>query len=78
MYAQEKPIPPYEIEDTIISTEQLEHLPPEIKSIVDRGIESDRYRVKTSSDYDLGTGFLNLDEIKAILNSLPIEITYAN
>lgn len=75
---KEKPILPYEVEEAIVSAEQLERLPSEMKSIVARGIEPDMYRIKTSNDYDLGTGFLNLNEIKAILNSLPIEITYAN
>ncbi len=75
---REKPIWPYELSNTVISEEQYSRMPPEIKSIIDKGVKPDNYVIKGSDDIDLDTGFLNVDEIKSIFNSLPLDITYAN
>ncbi|MBO3753638.1 MAG: DUF438 domain-containing protein [Candidatus Brockarchaeota archaeon] len=73
-----KPILPYELEAKITS-EQMDRLPPEFRSMVTfNGIEPDVYRVPGIEDIDLNTGFLNVEEIKAVFKSLPLEVTFAN
>lgn len=74
-----KPIYPYEIDEAVVTKEQMEKLPEEIRRIIaSKGLEPDRYRIREKSDIDLNTGFLNVEEIKALFSSLPLEITYAN
>lgn len=74
-----KPVYPYEVSDASISREQLERLPKELRTIVsNRGIKPDTYKIAGKEDLDLGTGFLNIDEIKTIFSSLPLELTFAN
>jgi len=74
---KERPIMPYEL-NTSVSQEQLSKLPKEFADVVSKGIQPDNYQVRREGDLDLGTGFLSIDEVKAIFKSLPIEITYAN
>ncbi len=74
-----KPVYPYEIEEAVVSKEQLEKLPTELQNIIaHRGIEPDKYRIRDEKDIDLDTGFLSTNEIKAVFASLPLELTYAN
>ncbi len=74
-----KPILPYELESTPITPDQLEKLPMEMRGVIlSRGAEPDKYRVVRDSDIDLGTGFLSIEDIENMLNSLPLEITYAS
>lgn len=72
-----KPILPYEIEP-IISPEQVKKLPREFKSMALTILTPDTYKIRKNEDLDLGTGFLNIKELKAIFKTLTIEITYAN
>ncbi|MEM3470595.1 MAG: DUF438 domain-containing protein [Thermoproteota archaeon] len=73
-----KPILPYEL-DAKITSEQIDKLPPEFRSMVAfHGIEPDVYKVVGREDIDLNTGFLNVDEIKAVFKSLPLEMTFAD
>ncbi len=74
----EKPIWPYELASTTISEEQYKKMPPEIRSVIDKGVKPDNYVIKNEEDIDLGTGFLSVEEIKSIFNNLPLDITYAN
>ncbi len=74
-----EPILPYQVEDPVVSREQLEKLPPEMRRVLEaQGLEPDRYKVVGKEDLDLGTGFLSLRELKAVLASLPVEVTYAD
>lgn len=73
-----KPVLPYESEAKVTG-EQMDKLPPEFRSMVAfHGIEPDAYRVAGKDDVDLNTGFLNVEDIKAIFRSLPLEITFAD
>lgn len=73
-----KPILPYESEARI-TNEQADRLPPEFRSMMTfQGIEPDTYEVAGENDIDLETGFLNIDEIKALFKSLPLEVTFAD
>jgi DUF438 domain-containing protein len=73
-----KPILPYELKVSV-TPEQVEKLPPEFRSMaISHGVEPDTYNVKKEGDLDLGTGFLSIEEIKALFRALPIEITFAN
>jgi len=74
-----EPILPYQVEDPVVSREQLEKMPPEMRRVIEsQGLEPDKYKVVGRDDLDLGTGFLSLRELKAILASLPVEVTYAD
>lgn len=72
-----KPILPYEIE-SVITPEQVEKLPRELRFMALKTLTPDTYKIKKSEDLDLETGFLNVKELKAIFKTLPAEITYAN
>jgi hypothetical protein len=73
-----EPILPYQLKAEI-TPEQVQRLPQEFRSMaLSHGIQPDTYEIRSKSDLDLGTGFLSLEEIKALFRSLPLEITYAN
>lgn len=73
-----KPVLPYESEIKVTS-EQIDKLPPEFRSMMAfHGIEPDTYKVAGKDDVDLNTGFLNVDEVKAVFKSLPLEITFVD
>ncbi len=73
-----KPVLPYESEAKVTG-EQMDKLPPEFRSMAAfHGIEPDAYRVAGKDDVDLNTGFLNVEDIKAVFRSLPLEITFAD
>ncbi|MEM1739427.1 MAG: DUF438 domain-containing protein [Candidatus Methanomethylicaceae archaeon] len=70
--SEAKPLLPYEIIGTI-TPEQMNKLPEQfISSLI-----PDTYEIK-SKDFEFNNGFLNKEEIEAIFNHLPIEITYAD
>jgi len=73
-----EPILPYELE-AAVSPEQAERLPAEFRAMaLSQLVQPDTYRIRGKGDLDLGTGFLGLEEVKALFKSLPLEITYAN
>ncbi len=72
-----KPVMPYEIVPEV-TREQTEALPPEFKELVLKKLEADTYEVKKEGDTEFSTGFLSKEEIEAIFESLPLEITYAD
>ncbi|MEM2453251.1 MAG: DUF438 domain-containing protein, partial [Ignisphaera sp.] len=75
---REKPVLPYELK-VPIELQQLENLPPEFKDIALRGgLNPDTYEIKEEGDVDLETGYLNVEEVKELIRSLPIEVTYAD
>lgn len=71
------PVMPYEITPEI-SKEQAETLPPEFRELALKKIEPDTYDVRRDSDIELNTGFLSKEELEAIFESLPLELTYAD
>ncbi len=71
------PVMPYEITPEI-SKEQAEALPPEFRELALKKIEPDTYDVRRDSDIELNTGFLSKEELEAIFESLPLELTYAD
>jgi len=76
-----KPILPFELgEDALkLPSEKIEALPQEMRQVVEAGqVKPDAYMVKKEGDLDLGTGFLTIEEVKAVFRSLPLEITYAD
>ena len=75
--AKDKPVMPYEL-IPIMTNEQLEKLPKEFKDVISRGIQLDTYQIRGGGDLDVGTGFLSVEEFKALFRSLPVEVTYAN
>ncbi|MEM4483975.1 MAG: DUF438 domain-containing protein, partial [Candidatus Methanomethylicia archaeon] len=76
--SREKPIMPYEIKG-VITEEQLNKLPQEMKIMaLSGGVRPDEYELIRNGDLDLDTGFLNINEIKNIFPSLPLELTFAD
>ena len=76
---REKPIYPYEIEGPVVTEEQLEKIPGELRSLIkSEKLSPDKYMIRRPGDLDLGTGYLDPSEVKEIFNSLPLEITYAD
>ncbi|MDV3104567.1 DUF438 domain-containing protein [Thermococcus waiotapuensis] len=71
-----KPLHPWEINPEL-SVEQLLSLPKEVQGAL-RGqpLEFDRSKLKREGDIDLGTGYLNLKELKAIFEALPVDVTF--
>ncbi len=73
-----RPVLPYELE-VRTTFEQIEGLSPEFKTLaLSQEVEPDSYTVRSGNDLDLGTGFLSPEEIKELLKTLPLEITYSN
>lgn len=71
------PVMPYEIIPEI-TEEQTKALPPEFRELALRKLEVDTYDVRAGSEVELSTGFLSKNELEAILESLPLELTYAD
>ena len=71
-----KPLHPWEI-DPELSAEELLNLPKEVQQAL-RGqpLEFDKSRLKREGDIDLGTGFVSLEELKAIFEALPVDVTF--
>ena len=71
-----KPLHPWEINPEL-SVEELLSLPREVQEAL-RGqpLEFDKTSLKREGDIDLGTGYLNLEELKAIFEALPVDVTF--
>ncbi|WP_087036977.1 DUF438 domain-containing protein [Thermococcus litoralis] len=71
-----KPLHPWEINPEL-SVEQLLTLPKEVQQAL-RGqpLEFDKSGLKREGDIDLGTGYLNIGELKAIFEALPVDVTF--
>lgn len=75
---REKPVLPHELR-VAVEPQQLEKLPPEFRSaVLGGGVEPDTYRIREVDDIDLETGYLNVEEIRELIKTLPLEITYAD
>ena len=72
-----RPLMPYEISGEV-SPGQVERMPPELRNMARRGLRPDNYEVRRGGDIELATGFIGRDELEGLLESLPLEITYAN
>lgn len=73
-----KPTMPYEVKG-VVSGEVLEKLPQEMKVMaLAGGIKPDEYELIRQGDLNLETGFINLDELKSLIKSLPLEVTFAD
>ncbi len=75
-----KPIYPWEIEKGL-DEQTIKRLPSEIKTVVlslQQGLKPDTFKLIRDGDIDLGSGYINIDEIKGIFSGLPIEITFAD
>ncbi|MHA1676648.1 MAG: DUF438 domain-containing protein [Candidatus Njordarchaeales archaeon] len=71
-----EPIHPYQISEEI-SQEQYEQLPAELKALLPKQKnEKDAYNLIRAGDIELSSGYLKPNEINAILNSLPADITF--
>lgn len=71
-----KPLHPWEI-DPELSVEELLNLPKEVQQAL-RGqpLEFDRSELKRDGDIDLGTGYVSIEELKAIFEALPVDVTF--
>lgn len=71
-----KPLHPWEINPEL-NVEQLLTLPKEVQQAL-RGqpLEFDKTQLKREEDIDLGTGYLNIEELKAIFEALPVDVTF--
>ena len=71
-----KPLHPWEINPEL-SVEELLNLPKEVQQAL-RGqpLEFDKTELKRDGDIDLGTGFVSLEELKAIFEALPVDVTF--
>ena len=70
---------PYQVSRWAVG-EALEKLSPEVRRMVQArgGLEPDEYELVREGDIVFGTGFLPPRELRATLNSLPVEITFAD
>ncbi|AIU70343.1 diguanylate cyclase [Thermococcus eurythermalis] len=71
-----KPLHPWEI-DPELSVEELLNLPKEVQQAL-RGqpLEFDRSELEREGDIDLGTGYVSIEELKAIFEALPVDVTF--
>ncbi|ASJ04399.1 DUF438 domain-containing protein [Thermococcus barossii] len=71
-----KPLHPWEI-DPELSAEELLSLPREVQEAL-RGqpLEFDRTELRREGDIDLGTGYVSVEELKAIFEALPVDVTF--
>ncbi|NJE30957.1 DUF438 domain-containing protein [Thermococcus sp. 18S1] len=71
-----KPLHPWEINPEL-SVEQLLGLPKEVQqALKGRPLEFDKSQLMREGDIDLGTGFISLEELKAIFEALPVDVTF--
>ncbi|WP_456450723.1 DUF438 domain-containing protein [Palaeococcus sp. (in: euryarchaeotes)] len=67
---------PWEIESEL-SVEQLLGLPKEVQQVLKgQPLEFDKTMLKREGDINLGTGFVSVNELKAIFEVLPVDITF--
>ncbi|MEM4003386.1 MAG: DUF438 domain-containing protein [Ignisphaera sp.] len=75
---REKPVLPHELK-VAIEPQQIEKLPPEFRdAALKGGIKPDAYEIREEGDIDLETGYLSIEEIRELIKTLPLEITYAD
>ncbi|WP_148883660.1 DUF438 domain-containing protein [Thermococcus aciditolerans] len=71
-----KPLHPWEINPEL-SVEQLLGLPKEVQqALKGQPLEFDKSQLKREGDIDLGTGYVSLEELKAIFEALPVDVTF--
>ena len=71
-----KPLHPWEINPEL-SIEQLLGLPREVQeALKGQPLEFDKAQLKRDGDIDLGTGYVNVEELKAIFEALPVDVTF--
>jgi len=71
-----RPLHPWEI-DPELSVEQLLDLPKEVQqALKGQPLEFDKSELKREGDIDLETGYLSLEELKAIFEALPVDVTF--
>lgn len=71
-----EPLHPWEI-DPELTAEHLISLPKEVQqALKGQPLEPDKFILKRHGDLELGTGYLNIDELKAILDKIPVDITF--
>lgn len=71
-----EPIFPYQIEAKM-NPEILENLPQEVKNLV-LTATPEEYEIRREGDIDLSTGFLSKEQLEEILESIPVELTFAD
>ena len=71
-----KPLHPWEINPEL-SVEQLLGLPREVQeALKGQPLEFDKAQLKRDGDIDLGTGYVNVEELKVIFEALPVDVTF--
>ena len=71
-----EPLHPWEI-DPELSVEQIIALPKEVQqALKGQPLDFDRFELQREGDLDLETGYVNLEELKVILNAIPLDITF--
>ncbi|WP_297459609.1 DUF438 domain-containing protein [Thermococcus sp.] len=71
-----KPLHPWEINPEL-SVEQLLGLPKEVQeALKGQPLEFDKSQLKRDGDIDLGTGYVNAEEVEAIFKALPVDVTF--
>ncbi len=71
-----KPLHPWEINPEL-SVEELLNLPKEVQqALKGQPLEFDRSELKRNGDIDLGTGYVSVEELKAIFEALPVDVTF--
>ncbi|MBP1912118.1 DUF438 domain-containing protein [Thermococcus stetteri] len=71
-----EPLHPWEINPEL-SVEQLLGLPKEVQQAL-RGqpLEFDKSELRREGDIDMGTGYVSVEELKAIFEALPVDVTF--
>jgi len=71
-----EPLYPYQISPEITSS-QIESLPVQVRKIIETGkAKGDEYKLVRDGDLELDEGYLSSKEIKAILKTLPVDISF--
>lgn len=76
-----EPVYPWQLESIAIDEETLSKLPAEARMVVmntQGGLRPDEYKLVGEGDIDVGTGLLKINELKGVLSSIPIELTFAD
>ncbi|AJC72401.1 diguanylate cyclase [Thermococcus guaymasensis DSM 11113] len=71
-----KPLHPWEINPEL-GVEELLSLPKEVQqALKGQPLEFDKTELKRDGDIDLGTGYVSIEELKAIFEALPVDVTF--
>lgn len=71
-----KPLQPWQINPELSAGELLS-LPKEVQqALKGQPLEFDKGRLRREGDIDLGTGFVSVEELKAIFEALPVDVTF--